>query len=71
MPCPSASAGSIGQTLVPVIRFHLDEANAAFAVHAALAKAEAAEPGLADNEHWREQREIAFARFNAAFCAGK
>lgn len=52
---------------VPVICFNPVDAAAAFAVHAALVMTEAANPELCDNEHWREQRDIAFARFRAAF----
>lgn len=47
--------------------FNPVDANDAFAVHQALALAEIADPSLRDNEHWREQRDIAFARFRAAF----
>lgn len=54
---------------VPVIYFDADQANEAFAVHATMVKAEVAFPELAKFEHWREQREIAFARFCAAFGA--
>ena len=54
---------------VPVIYFDPAVASEAFAVHSTLAKAEASEPALADNEQWREQRDIAFARFLAAFAA--
>lgn len=56
---------------VPVIVFDPVSAEQAWLVHAALVKAEAAEPALSQNEHWREQREIAFARFRAAFEALK
>lgn len=54
---------------VPVIRFDPSVADAAFAVHQTLVKAEIADPTLNQNEHWREQRDIAFARFCAAFEA--
>lgn len=54
---------------LPVIRFDPLTAEAAFAVHQTLVKAEIADPTLHQNEHWREQRDIAFARFCAAFEA--
>ena len=52
---------------VPIIRFNPVDATAAYAVHTALVLAEIANPALRENEHWREQRDIAFARFRAAF----
>ena len=52
---------------VPVIRFDPVDAGAAYAVHTALIFAEITNPALSRNEHWREQRDIAFARFRAAF----
>ena len=52
---------------LPVIRFNPVDANAAYAVHTTLLLAEIAKPELADNPHWQEQRDIAFARFRAAF----
>lgn len=50
-----------------VIYFDPVSAAEAFAVHSALVLAEIADPSLRNNEHWREQRDIAFARFRAAF----
>lgn len=63
------SALSPDHRFIPVIRFDPGEADAAFAVHSTLVRAEAADPTLANNAHWREQRDIAFARFCAAFEA--
>jgi hypothetical protein len=54
---------------VPVIYYDPVQASEAFAVHATMVKAEIAFPDLANFEHWREQRDIAFARFCAAFEA--
>lgn len=63
------SALSPDRPLIPVIRFDLSVAEAAFAVHQTLVRAQIADPTLNQNVHWREQREIAFARFCAAFEA--
>lgn len=52
---------------IQVIRFDPIDATSAFLVHTTLLKAELADPDLSKNEHWREQRDIAFARFRAAF----
>ena len=54
---------------VPVFRYDPVEADKAFAVHSTLKLAEAADPALAANEHWREQCDIALARFLAAYEA--
>ena len=51
----------------PIIHFDPVSATEAFAVHSALVLAETADPSLRKNGHWREQRDIAFARFRAAF----
>ena len=51
----------------PTYRFDPVDATEAYAVHVALALAERADPALSRNMHWREQRDIAFARFRAAF----
>ena len=53
--------------MVSVTYFNPADATAAFAVHQALTLAEIADPKLRNNEHWREQRDIAFARFRSAF----
>lgn len=52
---------------IQVIRFDPIDATSAYLVHTTLLKAEMADPDLSKNEHWREQRDIAFARFRAAF----
>lgn len=52
---------------IPLIRFDPSDAAAAYTVHTTLLLAEIAQPLLRENEHWREQRDIAFARFTAAF----
>lgn len=52
---------------VPVIQFHAEEAEEAFAAHSALLKAERADPGLSGNPYWQALRDAAFARFRAAF----
>lgn len=55
---------------VPVVGYDGHLAEAKFAAHAALMRAEIAQPSLADNIHWRSLREEAFAEFGAALLAG-
>jgi hypothetical protein len=52
---------------VPVIRFHPEQAQAAFQAHAAMMIAEKANPSLAENEYWCALKDTARARFLAAF----
>lgn len=54
---------------VPVIQFAPRDADEAWQVHAALAKAEARDPALRELDCWKAVRDTASAHFLAAFEA--